>query len=463
VQGDQHDWGLLKWGPKLTEVLFGAANNNVDFLTNIMLGQNYHRLDPHMEEKLPMVRTRTTAHNAAHNRTLTRRQPHQDDPAIAIKLVELGRSIVLDDTIEWIRVHVYGGVKSADDDRSRERAGTSSGLRRPGPLARKEKKRHHMWKSKANKLNQPGRESDDENDDDADDVVHEACDEVDSDDDADDDGGGGGGDDKESERKRLKKMRRLWAKRRAKSDVSQKLPARHRGKTSLDAAHTVGGDVMALMERAECSVEIHHHQQANSSTTDDEDERKTHSFSDAGTIIKTEKVPNYYAFLLLFIIYCCADERRIVQESLTLFSDARRRAKKIKMKPFSGKLKRRKDKERDKIEKHQADALTGGGASATKKSASFTSPSSASASSKVVWLRRRGSYSEEDDDEGGNVEEEEECGAEESGHHRSHQQPKHKKHHQQQQQQQQQEEEEEDEGGGVEKATSILKSIFGLN
>ncbi|ELR19553.1 phospholipase, patatin family protein [Acanthamoeba castellanii str. Neff] len=414
--GDQHDWGLLKWGPKLTEVLFGAANNNVDFLTNIMLGQNYHRLDPHMEEKLPM-----------------------DDPAIAIKLVELGRSIVLDDTIEWIRVHVYGGVKSsssttsADDDRSRERAATSPGLRRPGPLLRKEKKRHHMWKSKANKLHHPGRESDDENDDDADDVVHEACDEVDSDDDADDDGGGGGGDDKESERKRLKKMRRLWAKRRAKSDVSQKLPARHRGKTSLDAAHTVGGDVTVLMERAESSVEIHHHQQANSSTTDDEDERKTHSFSDAGTIIKNEK------------------------ESLTLFSDARRRAKKIKMKPFSGKLKRRKDKERDKIEKHQPDAATAGGAStmATKKSASFTS-----SSSKVVWLRRRGSYSEEDDDEGGNVEEEEECGVEESGHHRSHQQPKHKKH--QQQQQQQQEEEEEDEGGGVEKATSILKSIFGL-
>jgi hypothetical protein len=317
VQGDQHDWGLLKWGPKLTEVLFGAANNNVDFLTNIMLGQNYHRLDPHMEEKLPMVHTRITAH-AAHNahkrhtgterhkraqRTLTRRQPQQDDPAIAIKLVELGRSIVLDDTIEWIRVHVYGGVKSsssttsADDDRSRERAATSPGLRRPGPLLRKEKKRHHMWKSKANKLHHPGRESDDENDDDADDVVHEACDEVDSDDDADDDGGGGGGDDKESERKRLKKMRRLWAKRRAKSDVSQKLPARHRGKTSLDAAHTVGGDVTVLMERAESSVEIHHHQQANSSTTDDEDERKTHSFSDAGTIIKNEKVPNYALLL----------------------------------------------------------------------------------------------------------------------------------------------------------------------
>jgi len=32
----------------------------------------------------------------------------QDDPAIAIKMVDLGRSINLADTIEWIRTHVYG-------------------------------------------------------------------------------------------------------------------------------------------------------------------------------------------------------------------------------------------------------------------------------------------------------------------------------------------------------------------
>jgi uncharacterized membrane protein YfbV (UPF0208 family) len=46
-----------------------AANNNVDFLTKIMLGQNYHRLDPHMEEKLPMVFATTRA--CMHRESLT--------------------------------------------------------------------------------------------------------------------------------------------------------------------------------------------------------------------------------------------------------------------------------------------------------------------------------------------------------------------------------------------------------
>ncbi len=32
-----------------------AANNNVDFLTSTLLGDNYHRMDPPMEKQIAMV------------------------------------------------------------------------------------------------------------------------------------------------------------------------------------------------------------------------------------------------------------------------------------------------------------------------------------------------------------------------------------------------------------------------
>jgi hypothetical protein len=190
-----------------------------------------------------------------------------------MKMVELGRSIVLDDTLEWIRVHVYGYKPSAPASPVDDKTKRVQSRRSP---RRKEKKRH-MWKK-----NKRSRESDEDNDDDD---VDEGGDDVDSDDDVDEEGGG---DYKEQELKRLKRMRQLWAKRRAKSDVSQKLPARHRGK--MDGAHTVG-DVSGLMiERAESCIDaIPQHHQQNSSTTDDEDERKALGLSDAG-VIKTEKV-----------------------------------------------------------------------------------------------------------------------------------------------------------------------------
>ncbi|KAL6055114.1 Phospholipase, patatin family protein [Balamuthia mandrillaris] len=85
LDGLEHDWGMLQWGPKLAEVIFGAGLLHQERMVEMLLGDRYHQLNPFMEKPLAM-----------------------DDPALLPVLVEIADNVDLRKTIEWIRVNFYG-------------------------------------------------------------------------------------------------------------------------------------------------------------------------------------------------------------------------------------------------------------------------------------------------------------------------------------------------------------------
>ncbi|KAL6066227.1 Phospholipase, patatin family protein, variant 2 [Balamuthia mandrillaris] len=85
LDGSEHDWGMLQWGPKLAEVIFGAGLLHQERMVEMLLGDRYHQLNPFMEKPLAM-----------------------DDPALLPVLVEIADNVDLRKTIEWIRVNFYG-------------------------------------------------------------------------------------------------------------------------------------------------------------------------------------------------------------------------------------------------------------------------------------------------------------------------------------------------------------------
>ncbi|KAK5582213.1 hypothetical protein RB653_003796 [Dictyostelium firmibasis] len=77
--GQDYDWGLLNWAPKLGNLLMGSQ---VDYLTQIcenMLGQRFHRLNPELGENTSM-----------------------DDPKLVSELATLANTIDLTKTFEFI-------------------------------------------------------------------------------------------------------------------------------------------------------------------------------------------------------------------------------------------------------------------------------------------------------------------------------------------------------------------------
>jgi patatin-like phospholipase/acyl hydrolase len=87
IEGQEHDWGMLQWASKLPEVLFQAGILHQQEMVKLLLGNRFHQVNPLMDTYYPM-----------------------DDPSALPGLVELARSVNLDDTIAWIRQHFYGGA-----------------------------------------------------------------------------------------------------------------------------------------------------------------------------------------------------------------------------------------------------------------------------------------------------------------------------------------------------------------
>ncbi|KYR02808.1 pleckstrin (PH) domain-containing protein [Tieghemostelium lacteum] len=77
--GQDYDWGLLNWAPKLGNLLIGAQ---VDYLTQLcdnILGEKHHRLNPPLGDQTSM-----------------------DDPKLVTELATIANGIDLDETFKWI-------------------------------------------------------------------------------------------------------------------------------------------------------------------------------------------------------------------------------------------------------------------------------------------------------------------------------------------------------------------------
>lgn len=46
IEGEDHDWGLAQWGPKIVDLLMTSAGGVADYHVRQMLGDFYHRNDP---------------------------------------------------------------------------------------------------------------------------------------------------------------------------------------------------------------------------------------------------------------------------------------------------------------------------------------------------------------------------------------------------------------------------------
>ncbi|KAL6049194.1 Cell division cycle protein 45 [Balamuthia mandrillaris] len=84
IDGDQHDWGIMKWGPWLATLMIEGGSLHEQQLNRCLLGKNYHRVEPRFSKPLPM-----------------------DDASLLPALAEYGRTLDLTETIEWIEEHWY--------------------------------------------------------------------------------------------------------------------------------------------------------------------------------------------------------------------------------------------------------------------------------------------------------------------------------------------------------------------
>eukprot|EP01087_Luapelamoeba_hula_P018134 TRINITY_DN5805_c0_g2_i3.p1 TRINITY_DN5805_c0_g2~~TRINITY_DN5805_c0_g2_i3.p1 ORF type:complete len:1000 (+),score=116.26 TRINITY_DN5805_c0_g2_i3:402-3401(+) len=108
IDGDTHDWGILQWGPKLTDLLLRTGDAQTDMICDRLLGENYHRLAPAISRKLPM-----------------------DDPAIVPELAKFAKEVDLTDTIKWIKKHIYNDehMHTIADDNREKREGIRPAVR----------------------------------------------------------------------------------------------------------------------------------------------------------------------------------------------------------------------------------------------------------------------------------------------------------------------------------------------
>ena len=49
--GSGADWGLVQWAPRLLDLLFDSSNRSVNLHMSHLLGQNYCRINPLLEER----------------------------------------------------------------------------------------------------------------------------------------------------------------------------------------------------------------------------------------------------------------------------------------------------------------------------------------------------------------------------------------------------------------------------
>jgi len=54
VEGDNLDWGALQWAPHILYMLLEGGIGMIDFQCQQLLGENYHRINPPLDEKLRM-------------------------------------------------------------------------------------------------------------------------------------------------------------------------------------------------------------------------------------------------------------------------------------------------------------------------------------------------------------------------------------------------------------------------
>lgn len=94
IDGDQHDWGMIKWAPYLLQIMIGATSLYEQKQAKAILGPRYHRVDPFLPAPLAM-----------------------DEPLLLSVLVEQAMKVDLEETIEWIEENWY-----SEDERKERRA-----------------------------------------------------------------------------------------------------------------------------------------------------------------------------------------------------------------------------------------------------------------------------------------------------------------------------------------------------
>ncbi|ELR13749.1 phospholipase, patatin family protein [Acanthamoeba castellanii str. Neff] len=114
---NDHDWGVLQWAPWLSEMMLYTAQLNATQLSATLLGDNFHRLDPQLEEAIAM-----------------------DNPALLPVLEEKAKEIDLSSTIAWIKRHVYGEKAEEAEAGEEELLPSGEVTRRQLPKRRKKKR-----------------------------------------------------------------------------------------------------------------------------------------------------------------------------------------------------------------------------------------------------------------------------------------------------------------------------------
>lgn len=88
VEGDNLDWGMIQWAPKLPELIVKAGLLHQEEMVRLMLGERFHQCNPLMEKFLDM-----------------------DNAALIPDLIALANTVDLAPTLAWIDVHLYNGQR----------------------------------------------------------------------------------------------------------------------------------------------------------------------------------------------------------------------------------------------------------------------------------------------------------------------------------------------------------------
>lgn len=80
IEGERHDWGLLRWFPLLLNMIRDSSVGLVEYQCQLLLQERYHRLAPRLEKAIP-----------------------SDAWSECCLLQEVGQSVAIDDTVAWLR------------------------------------------------------------------------------------------------------------------------------------------------------------------------------------------------------------------------------------------------------------------------------------------------------------------------------------------------------------------------
>jgi len=114
IDGDAHDWGMIRWTPYLLQIMIGATSLYEQKQAQYILGPRYHRVDPFLSSPLAM-----------------------DDPLLLPILIDVALKVDLEETIEWIEENWYteeeGSVRRAQRESEQKKQTEISANSKEGP------------------------------------------------------------------------------------------------------------------------------------------------------------------------------------------------------------------------------------------------------------------------------------------------------------------------------------------